>query len=59
MQITKGCATCNPNFVATAADGHNTENPNPVKNHNQPVDFECCFCVPCFNDKFFALQKYV
>ena len=50
MQITKGCATCKPNFVATAAEGHSMENPNPVKNHNQPADLVLLVEIPvCFN----------
>ena len=59
MQITKGCATCKPNFVATAAEGHSMENPNPVKNHNQPADFVVFAEIPvCFKMlDFFALQK--
>lgn len=50
IQITKGWATCKPILVATAADGHSIENPNPVKNHNQPADF-LLFPGPsfCFN----------
>jgi hypothetical protein len=51
IQITKGCATCKPNLVATAAEGHSIEKPNPVKNHNQPADFLV------FNACFFGTQK--
>ena len=51
MQMTKGCATCKPNLVATAAEGQSIEKPNPVKNHNQPADFLL------FNACFFGTQK--
>ena len=57
MQITKGWATCKPNLVATAAEGHSIEKPNPVKNHNQPADFLFFPESPCcFNEVYFGAQ---
>ena len=53
IQITKGCATCKPNLVATAAEGQSIENPIPITNHSQPADFLL------FNALIFWLTKVV